>query len=156
MSKFLKNQKPEPVNYNAFRDDDDVVNDKSNVKLDNSKSMFAGKQFRSTNFDEGVDNYFKKDNDFKQKAFQLATNYKKAIQDKTLVENKGLIGKDEEKALISELIKLANEINNDQSQPEGIGSIGLCSLLLQVCLYQRDQLNELLYRVQKLESKDKK
>ena len=153
MAKFK--EAPEPVNYNAFKDDERQIS-KQGVKLDNSNSMFSGKTFKSTQFDESVsDDFIKKDADFRQKALTFATAYKKAIQDKTLPDNKGTIGKDEEKSLIKDLINLATDINNDQTQPEGVGSSGLNSLLLQVCLYQRDQINELLYRVQKLEKNSK-
>ncbi len=45
---------------------------------------------------------------------------------------------------------LAVEINNDPHEQEGMGSMGWITLLLNVCLIQRDRLNKLEYEIAKL------
>lgn len=85
-------------------------------------------------------------NQNKTKVADLATQFVKVIQDKTLPDNKTIFQKDLEKELIQNMIKAAADINDDPSESQdGLGSLGWITVLLKVCLFQRDRANNLEY-----------
>jgi hypothetical protein len=86
----------------------------------------------------------------------FATAFFAAIKDRTLPENKSIQDKEHEKEVLNNLAKVANVLNNDETQPEGIGSVALIKLLLETVLYQRDLINILGYNTSVLDSKIKK
>jgi hypothetical protein len=69
------------------------------------------------------------------------------LLDKTLPDNKGPAKKDMEKQVIKQLVDLGLQLNNDQNKPEGIGSIGLINLTMQLMLEQRNRINELEHKL---------
>lgn len=90
----------------------------------------------------------------KQNAYALAAQFVEFLNDKTLPDNKGVIGKDLEKELIGKLVQFAIDTNNDPNeQYDGMGSVGIITLLLRALLIQRDKLNRLDYKLSKLEQK---
>lgn len=89
--------------------------------------------------------------EFKTQALELSKKFMEMVKDTTLLENKGQIAKNVEGQIISDLAKLGIDMNNDETQDEGMGSIGLVLLLFKTVLYQRNRINSLEYRVQKLE-----
>jgi len=81
----------------------------------------------------------------------LGKNFIELITDKTLIENKGSIALHAENQVVSDLAKLAIDMNNDETQDEGMGSIGLLVLMFKTALSQRNRINALEYKLQKLE-----
>lgn len=84
-------------------------------------------------------------NDYKQKAVDLSIRYKKLLEDKTLDFNKAQSSSEEENLVIRDMVNLAIEINTDELELEGMGSIGVITLLLKMLLLQRDKINKLEY-----------
>jgi len=89
----------------------------------------------------------------KKQAADLALKFYHMMADKTLPENKNQFQKELELELLKDMINFGNEINNDASEKEGIGSISLIALMLKNCISQRDKINNLEYSISKLEKK---
>lgn len=152
----MMNKDPEKINYNAFVDDSEEIQQQS-PKIKESlskKSRFAQEAPKQTSvdFDHKVAEFKQKDIDLKNKIADLSTKYKNIIKDQTLEENKGPAGKEFEKEVIRQLCDIGLHLNNDSSQPEGIGSIGLTNLLLNVILLQRNAINSLSFNVSKIKA----
>jgi hypothetical protein len=146
---------PEKVNYNAFQEDnrDHRDDNNQNLKLSAEKSRFSkSKKVEPTeeDFKKEVQEFKKKEVEVRSKIAELTNRYKGAILDKTVSENKSPLQRDMESSIIQELANLGLRLDNDQDQPEGIGSIGLCNLLLQINVLQRDAINKLGYEISKL------
>ena len=97
------------------------------------------------NFEKKVEEVNKKMNDYK------ALSYKKLILDKTLVQNKNIFSEEIEKETLSKMVNLAIEINNDENEQEGMGTLGWVTLLLKYFLHHRDRLNSLEYQLMTLQ-----
>jgi hypothetical protein len=98
-------------------------------------------------FEKKVEEINKKMNDYKTKAAELALSYKKLILDKTLTQNKNIFSEEVEKETLSKMVNLAIEINNDENEQEGMGTLGWVTLLLKYFLHHRDRLNTLEYQL---------
>lgn len=147
---------PEKINYNAFVDDAEEIQ-QQNPKIKEAlskKSRFAQEEPKKTSvdFDHKVAESRQQDIDIKNKISDLSTKYKNIIKDRTLEENKGPPHKEFEKEVIRQLCEVGLMLNNDSSQPEGIGSIGLTNLLLNIILLQRNNYNLLAYKISKIEA----
>jgi hypothetical protein len=93
-------------------------------------------------------------NGYSERAASLAISFKKALEDKTLPVNKSPIAKDVERGLINSFIELGIEMNNDpHEEKDGMGGIGIISLLLWTGFIQRDRINELEYTVEQMKIK---
>ena len=103
------------------------------------------------NFEKKVEEVNKKMNDYKAKAAEMALSYKKLILDKTLVQNKNIFSEEIEKETLSKMVNLAIEINNDENEQEGMGTLGWVTLLLKYFLHHRDRLNSLEYQLMTLQ-----
>jgi hypothetical protein len=86
-----------------------------------------------------------KKNSYKQRGSELTIAFKKAILDKTLKRNRNILQEEIEKELLENMIRLSVDVNNDQNEPEGSGSLMWIILLLKTCLAQRDRINDLEY-----------
>jgi hypothetical protein len=119
------------------------------------KSIFENKPKKPTQQDleERVKQIQDKDLSYKQKAAELALLFNKAMDDKTLKQNKNIFALDFEKDLLSRMVKLAVEINNDEAEKAGMGSMGWVSVLLKTCFNQRDRINHLEYMLSQIEKK---
>jgi len=140
-----------------FEDDevDESKLKKSGLKqVSTKKSIFeADKQEKPDfqNFEKRVDQIHKKMNDYKSRAGDLAIAYKKLIMDKTLPQNKNVFIEDSEREILSKMVNLAVEINNDEDEQEGMGTLGWITLLLKYFLYHRDRINSLEYAISQLQ-----
>lgn len=105
------------------------------------------------NFERQADQQFDKIEDYKQQMWDLSVKYKSFIESNVLPENKGPIAVNLEKEVLEKLIQLAIDMNEDATQPEGVGSTALCMLLMKCMLLQRDGINKLLYKIDQLERK---
>lgn len=122
------------------------------VKLSNNKSIFNKKPEASESFDDRADEIFADHENKKQRCLKLGVKFLSILNDKTLLENRSPIIKDLEKQIVNELISLANDINNDEMEDEGMGSMAIMTLLIRTTLMQRDKINELDYKLHKFES----
>jgi hypothetical protein len=120
------------------------TNEKSSVPLPKPNAVAI--------LDEKAEKAYSKDQEYKQRGFELFTKFKCMIEDKILPDNKSVLTKDIENEIVSKLISLASEMNNDEDQVhEGIGSIVLSTLLMKMLLTQRDTINTMAYKIEKLE-----
>jgi hypothetical protein len=148
--------KEENINYNAFLEsDDEDSNLKNGLKDDilKRKSRFSSNDKKipsKVQFDESVKSSRVNDNSIIASIAGLTSRYKGYILDKTLTNNKNPLTKEEESETIKALCDVGLNLNEDQNQREGIGSIGLNSLLLKSVLTQRDKINELSYEIHNL------
>lgn len=136
-----------------FDDDDSVSESKIKIKkVSSQKSIFDGIPKKSSyeEFSKKVDSVQEKNNSHKIKAAELSSQFYKVLNDKTLRENKTIFSKSIEKDLLLELINLSIEINNDQFEKEGMGSLTLITLLFNSLLLQRDKINNLEFELSKL------
>lgn len=119
------------------------------------KSIFENKPKKPTQQDlEGkVKHIQEKDLSYKQKAAELALLFNKTMDDKTLKQNKNIFALDFERDLLSRMIKLAVEINNDGAELADMGSMGWITVLLKTCFNQRDRINHLEYTLSQIEKK---
>lgn len=90
---------------------------------------------------------------YKQRASELALQFKKIMEDKTLVQNKSVFSSEIEREVLSKMVQLAIEINNDPNEQEGMGSLSWITLLFKTAISQRDKINNLDYTIFQLEKK---
>lgn len=135
-----------------FEDDDDIeIPNKKGVKqLSSQKSMFENKKNNAAptpqQFEERVQQITKKNNEYKSRAGELAIQYKKIVLDKTLPQNKNVFAEEVEREILTKMINLAIEINNDEDEQEGMGSLGWITLLMKHQFTVRDKINDLEYQ----------
>lgn len=124
-------------------------------QVSSQKSIFDSipKKPTQEEFNTKVKKIHDRDNSYKIRAAELATQFNKIMADKTLVQNKGPFAKEIEKEVLSNMINLAVEINNDGKEIEGMGSLTWITLLLKTCLSQRNKINQLEYSLSVLEKK---
>jgi hypothetical protein len=149
----------EKINYNAFLDSqgDDQLPLKNGLKEGafKNKGRFSSVETKipsKSSFDEMVGSIRKNDNSVMADIRELSIRYKEYLVDKTLGSNKSPSLKDSEKETIKKLCEIGLKLNSDENQPEGIGSIGLNSLLLNSVLIQRDKINEMSYEIHTLKN----
>lgn len=128
--------------FDEEEDEEEVVA-KVGVKLKNSKSMFANKPKKPSkeDFERAASEANNKLNSHNDKAMELSLAFKKILEDKTLSENKNIFATDVEMETLGGLVALGIDMNTDENETEGMGSIGLITLLLRCTLIQRDKIN---------------
>lgn len=143
-----------------FDEEDDEILPPLNSGLkqvSSQKSIFENLPKRPTkeSLDEKVRQGAERAGLYQQKGLECSKNFLKLLKDKTLPVNKSIISKQLEKEVLSDMMQLAIDINNDPFEKEGMGSLGWIALLLKVSLYQRDKINTLEYTILELEKKAK-
>jgi len=136
---------------------------KVGLKINNANSMFANQPKKPTQreTEQIIGEIKEQENEFKVRALELAHNFKKMIDNKTIPTNINQFQVDLERDIINQLAQLGIDMNNDEyEQVDGMGSIGLSTLLFRCMIIQRDKINQLSYDleslgkiVKKLESK---
>jgi hypothetical protein len=130
---------------------------KTGLKIDNSKSTVPEpKLINTANFDKQASEAFSKVESYKMRMLDLTSKFKAMVEDHILPDNKSIISRDLEKEVVDKLVAVASEMNEDQNQPESLGSVVLATLALKMLLLQRDTINSLLYKIDKLEKSNKK
>jgi hypothetical protein len=126
-------------------------------KISSQKSIFENipKKPSQKDFEDRVKYTQNKLSFYQESVADLSKKYINILQDKTLKQNKNPFSKQMEKETISLMIKLAQDINNDPNESEGMGSLSWITLLLKVCLSQNLKINELEYKISKLEELNK-
>lgn len=138
-------------NKNAFIGASEPVATRG-VKLKNDRSKFTQVAEQKAQFEQQADQFVNTKLNRNDLGFKLAKEFMEAVKNKTLSINKSPLQEDVEKNIRNQLIQLAIETNNDPNEiNDGMGSAALLTLLLKVALVQRDQINELGYKVEQLE-----
>jgi len=137
-----------------FEEDEDLDSLKkfNAVKLKNPVPQTQKpKRPSSQEFEKKVKEVQDQKSEYKQRASDLTVQFKKIIEDKTLVQNKNIFSLELEKDVLSKMIQLAIEINNDPNEEEGMGSLSWIALLFKTIISQRDKINNLEYSISKIE-----
>lgn len=123
--------------------------------VSSQKSIFENvpKKPSQEDFEKKVKDVQENNNSYKQRAAELAIQFKKIVEDKTLPQNKNVFAQELEREVLSKMIQLAVEINNDPNEQEGMGSLGWITLLFKINLMQRDKINNIEYKISLLERK---
>lgn len=103
-------------------------------------------------FEKRVNEIESKKTGYSKRAAELSLKFKNLIIDKTLAENKNPFSKDMESEVLSDMIKLATEINTDPDEEESMGSLMWLIIVLKTLLVQRDKINQLEYMLSKAKS----
>jgi hypothetical protein len=124
-------------------------------QVNGPKSMFDGKPRKPTQqqFQQQVQEVQEKQSGYKKRASELFIQFNRMMVDKTLPENRNIFNIESEKEVLQNMLQLAEEINNDPNEKEGMGSLTWITLLFKTCLSQRDRLNELEYSITVLQKK---
>jgi hypothetical protein len=141
-----------------FEEEEDISQQPAKIGLKNvssQKSIFdtAPKKPTQEEFESKVQKIQETSGGYKAKAADLAVQFKKLVDDKTLAPNKNVFAKQLEKEILTNMAELAVEINNDPHEQEGMGSLGWVILLLKTILGQRDRINNLEYTISLLDKK---
>ena len=123
------------------------------VKIDNSKSRFESKKQLKQQFEESVKEISESSNEKKIKGMKLSASFIEILKSGTLQENKGPIEKNVEQDVLKQILDFSNELNNDPSEPEGLGSVAVSAILLKSVLLLRDKVNELSHELDLLKNK---
>ena len=116
-------------------------------KVSSQQSIFDTMPKKPTqeDFDRKVNQIQERSSSYKAKAAELASQFSQALSDKTLKQNKNVFAREMERELLTKMVQLAVDINNDPHEQEGMGSLSWITLLLKTCLAQRDRINQLEY-----------
>jgi hypothetical protein len=124
------------------------------LKVNNERSRFAKKASGKSDFEERAAKMVEQQQLQRNERFQLISQFMDTMRKRVLPSNRGLVGDQFEQELRQKLIDLVIDINNDTTEKDdGMGSATAIGLLLRVVMMQRDQLNELEYRLSIMEKK---
>lgn len=116
------------------------------------KSIFDSlpKKPSQEDFEKKVQHIQERNIGYKQKTAELALQFKKIFEDRTLPSNKSIFAVDLEKELLGKMIRLAIEINSDPLEQEDMGSLSWITFLFKMILLQRDRINKLEYALMQI------
>lgn len=123
------------------------------LKIGNNKSSVNKRTQSKEEFEQRAQEAVGNIQDRNKYAMELAQKFLGLVKDKTLFKNKSPLALDVERELTNKLITFAIEVNNDEAELNNdMGSVALLTLLLKITLLQRDQINELSYKLSQLET----
>jgi len=131
---------PQPARKIGVKKDNPIIPGENSAKIKN-------------NFENQADAQYAKIEGYKQQIWDLSIKYKSFIENKTLVANRGPIAVNLEKEVLDKLAQLATDMNEDETQMQGVGNTALCMLLMKCMLVQRDIINNLSFKIEQLEKK---
>jgi hypothetical protein len=100
-------------------------------------------------FDQAADNLISYNEDKTKRTVGIISKFLRLAEDKTLSKNKGSIAIDVEKEIRQDVIQIALDLNNDETEEDnGKGSVVVITALIKIILSQRDRLNDLEYENQ--------
>jgi len=137
-------------------DDDDAIPQptrKIGIRKANPVVPGANNAQIRADFAKKADEKFSTIEDYKNQIWDLSIKYKSFIESKVLPTNRGPIATNLEKEVLDNLVQLALDMNEDETQQQGVGSTALCMLLMKCMLIQRDIINTLSFKVDQLEKK---
>lgn len=120
------------------------------LKITNDASSIQPKVDETKAFEQQATKAFSRDQDYKQRMNDLAIKFKAMVEDRVLNGNKTTIVKEVENETLQRLVQLASEMNADEAQDEGLGNTALSMLLMKMILLQRDRINALEFKLEKL------
>ena len=128
---------------------------KVTMKKQGSTSMFDNQPRKPTpqEFQQKVQEGQETLAGYKRRAAELFVQFQKSMGDKTLAQNRNIFNRETEKEMLQNMLHLASEINNDPNEQEGMGSLTWITLLLKMCLAQRDRMNELEFALESYQRK---
>ena len=130
-----------------------IKNKDSDKRAEQRQVEESQKQHFEENADKTVSVYHEKH----KRVLDIVSSCINMFNDKTLSQNKGIIGTDLEKEARQELLNIVIELNNDpMEEKEGKGSNIAIQLMCKVLLSQRDRLNQLEYDLARLKAENKK
>ena len=147
---------PDPNKRLGFQDTGKEVVATRGVKLKNKAAEQAAEDKRQREeykrkFDERADQTVQHHSQQGNRAIETISRFMKMTEDKTLVRNKGGIANDVEREIRQDLIQLALDMNNDETEEDnGKGSVVVLSVVTKILLMQRDRINELEYELQQM------
>jgi len=148
----MNEQFPNLPNRISFEDKEPEEPTKT-VKLDAKKSRFAAKTEKKVGFEEAAKRTHDKLQGYQSQALELGRSFIKMINDKKLKCNKGPLENSFERETINKLISFAIDVNNDEHEREGMGSVGLITLMMNSILKMRDHINDLEHELSLIEKK---
>jgi hypothetical protein len=102
-------------------------------------------------FETNADKTIQYHNEKGNRAVEVISNFLKMVDDKTLARNRGSIADDVEKEIRKELLELALDLNNDETEEDnGKGSVVVLAPVIKIILMYRDRLNNIEYELQQL------
>lgn len=141
-------------------DEDETKPSKQSQKIgiktvSSQKSLFDSQPKKTTpqEFEQRVQEVHEKMSNYKVRASELVVQFNKAMLDKTLPQNRNMFQQEVELDLLRNMVKLAQEINNDTGENEGEGSLSWITILIKNCFTQRDRINKLEYMILQIERK---
>lgn len=124
----------------------------SGLKSENfGKSKYSSQKDSKEAFQKAAELKFEDEQELKSHIFKLSNQFMSFIKDKTLLENKSPIQTDLEADIPRQIVELGLKLDNDETKAEGIGSAGSIMLILRCLLTQRNNINELGFKVENLE-----
>lgn len=119
------------------------------------KSIFDSLPKKQTQEDlnKKVNQIQERNSSHKIRAAELSSQFNQLMNDKTLKQNKSVFAREVEREILTKMTQLAIDVNNDQHEQEGMGSLSWIVLLLKTCLNQRDRINQLEFSNTQLEKK---
>ena len=94
-------------------------------------------------------------NSYNDRALKLAIDFRRIMNDTTLPQNRNVLSKELEREIITNLMQLAIDINTDQYEKDGMGSVGVEALIMNQLLTLRDRNNFLEFTLEQLTRKMK-
>lgn len=122
------------------------------LKITNEKSTVAAPVHHDTAaFQQAASEAADRLTEYKKRSWDLGIKFKGLMESSVLPENKTTLLKDLEVETLGQLSQLANDINNDDTQPEGTGSVALSQLIMKMLLLQKDICSKQRFQIEKLE-----
>jgi hypothetical protein len=132
--------------------DNDSMGRPKGLKITNEKSTVAAPLRHNTEaFQQAASEAADRLAEYKKRSWDLGVKFKGLMESSILPENKSALIKDLESETLSQLSQLANDINTDDGQPEGAGSVALSQLIMKMLLLQKDMCSQQKYKIEKLE-----
>jgi len=144
-------KRPDP-----FEDIDQIAKPKVELKAQ-GKSMFDDQPKKPSpeQFKQQASAVNDKLNSYNVRAVEAVTAFMKLLEDQTIPKNKSVFAADVEQEIINKFQRIALDMDADEHQPEGMGSVGVITFLLKVSLIQRDKINQLDYNINLLNAQIK-
>ena len=122
------------------------------VKLQSSRTR-ARKVSTKEKFEERVQETVNRFEGHLSRAYNLSRRFAEIMNETKISENIGPDTRSLEKENITDLINYAIEVNSDQNEREGMGSVSLITLLFNTAIKLRDRVNLLSYKNHLLETR---
>ncbi|MFA5757975.1 MAG: hypothetical protein WC942_01160 [Clostridia bacterium] len=154
-------QAPSPNVRQGFQDINKEVVATRGVKLKNKNAEILEKEKQEKEeykqkFNKLADKTIEYQDQKSKKAVDCVSKFLSLATDKVLPRNKGVIASDVEREIRQDIIQLALDLNNDETEEDnGKGSVVVLSVLTKIILLYRDRLNDLEYELECLKKSNK-